>query len=777
MEKLFEMLEERIDELLPEGLNESASQEMINEAFNSAPYPTTVEQKGSQVDFFFDDEDDSYRIQFFGAAGSWGRDVDTVYIGKQRGRVYADNIDKIKNPNKVIATFLSVFTKFIIDNPRGITKSGFAVNLSGKAAKRFAPVLKKVLSRTMKGKVEVVKGFQPDANREFVWVMRTGKKPEDVFNGKKITDAFDFSSVAGKSTNKPSSTGVAPAKKQVSPSSEPESKNPRGRKVTISAKKSALKDTKVNVNTSAGTNLITNMSKDYFGTDVSPFATSTGADCLYVNVKFPWLDTPTKGVAENRAEQILASEEMKAYFKWLEKSTNNGELSAEGIADLSTGTSSRRFIPSLKIKVKANPWPIEKPSDGTGAAKAKKPKVDDNPLAMYGFPTLNGEFKPPKDFYLDLDSGQSLREFKDIIKKGLGEGFGVTVMESSDRVDLAISNDNITHTSSVALERYSKQFAGAGKFRAVTDWIRSIMDGGVSVDAFPVKFGARKVETFFFRIIIVASRPKKKSVVKTEETKALKFSETVKATASSTAKAVPISSMKANDLYDWAEEYNEQAATRKSLNALDADFEFSNLGGDYYFTIEPIRRRQGSKEDAVKMANSAAVKKVVRDLTKKFGAPRNVFGTIRDIDPTRPEKGDFPYVVINYGNGQGVIQGDDPRASNPDGEEATIMRIEDDVNNSKATEYDTRKRVRVVNSVERRTGKRNGVMVGSVHQSKYSGQFFVTNGVLFENGKAFLMIDGVRQSITKPKFLKFVQALAEKYPDSIDVDTVKSKMS
>lgn len=195
----------------------------VNEAFNTTPQPYTSTKKGTQTDYFFTgDKGEEYRIQFFGAGGSWGKKVDTVFIGKRRGtgKVYADNIDKIASPNKVIATFIAIFTDYTTNDARGALKDGFAVSLSGKAAKRFAPVLKKVINRTMRGRLGLVKGSQPDPKREYVWVYRANRNPEQVFDGKKITGDFSFGPVnnsSSKSTsavsaNKPSASEMKDAR-------------------------------------------------------------------------------------------------------------------------------------------------------------------------------------------------------------------------------------------------------------------------------------------------------------------------------------------------------------------------------------------------------------------------------------------------------------------------------------------------------------------------------------------------------------------------------------
>lgn len=191
LDKQFDLLEEKFDEVIVEGITSEKVGVLLKEAFNSEPYSLKELQiKGSEVNYIFTDEnEEDFRLQFIGAGGAFGKNTDSVYIGKRRGnsKVFVDSIDKLSNPARIVSSMITYLNDYLLN--KGKTKVGFAINLSGKAGVRFAPFLKKLIDRTLRSKLKVVKGnYDPINGRKFVWAYDSTKTPEEVFNGKKITD-------------------------------------------------------------------------------------------------------------------------------------------------------------------------------------------------------------------------------------------------------------------------------------------------------------------------------------------------------------------------------------------------------------------------------------------------------------------------------------------------------------------------------------------------------------------------------------------------------------
>lgn len=191
LDKQFNLLEEKFDEVIVEGITPENVGVLLKEAFNSEPYSLKELQiKGSEVNYIFADEnDEDFRLQFIGAGGAFGKNTDSVYIGKRRGnsKIFVDSIDKLSNPARIVSSMITYLNDYLLN--KGKSKVGFAINLSGKAGVRFAPFLKKLIDRTLRSKLKVVKGnYDPINGRKFVWAYDSTKKPEEVFNGKKITD-------------------------------------------------------------------------------------------------------------------------------------------------------------------------------------------------------------------------------------------------------------------------------------------------------------------------------------------------------------------------------------------------------------------------------------------------------------------------------------------------------------------------------------------------------------------------------------------------------------
>lgn len=162
--------------------------DQLDEAFNSAPYELTMGKKNAgDVFFTFVDEDDKeYRIQFYTPQGL-GKSVRQVFIGQKRGSVYPDAIARFKNPMRVIASMIEA-TKQFMATPLGKTIDGFAVNFSKKALDRGMTLIPKIIRQSgLKQKLNVMDlTYAPAPDRGYVWLVRKGKDPAQVFDGPKM---------------------------------------------------------------------------------------------------------------------------------------------------------------------------------------------------------------------------------------------------------------------------------------------------------------------------------------------------------------------------------------------------------------------------------------------------------------------------------------------------------------------------------------------------------------------------------------------------------------
>lgn len=172
----------------PNFLQFMQEKDQLDEAFNSAPYELTMGKKNAgDVFFTFIDEDEKeYRIQFYTPQGL-GKNVRQVFIGQKRGSVYPDAIARFKNPMRVIASMIEA-TKQFLATPLGKTIDGYAVNFSKKALDRGMTLIPKIIRQSgLKQKLNVMDlTYAPVPDRGYVWLVKKGKDPAQVFDGPKM---------------------------------------------------------------------------------------------------------------------------------------------------------------------------------------------------------------------------------------------------------------------------------------------------------------------------------------------------------------------------------------------------------------------------------------------------------------------------------------------------------------------------------------------------------------------------------------------------------------
>lgn len=172
----------------PSFLQFMQNKNQLDEAFNTAPYELTMGKKNAgDVFFTFIDEDEKeFRIQFYTPQGL-GKNVRQVFIGQKRGSTYPDMIARFKNPMRVIASMIEA-TKQYLATPLGKTIDGFAVNFSKKALERGMTIIPKIIRQSgLKQKLNVMDlSYAPVPDRGYVWLVKKGKDPAQVFDGPKM---------------------------------------------------------------------------------------------------------------------------------------------------------------------------------------------------------------------------------------------------------------------------------------------------------------------------------------------------------------------------------------------------------------------------------------------------------------------------------------------------------------------------------------------------------------------------------------------------------------
>lgn len=190
------------------------TESMITEAFDSEPYEFQLEQpRADNVYAVFTDEDGKdFRIQFYSGVGL-GKGVRRVRLGMKKGASFSDANITFKNPNRAIATMIAASEEFF-KTPIGMKAPGFAFELTRKAAPRGVKIIRAVMKRKMRAKFDVLEStFSPEEGKGFIWVIRKGKKVEDVFNGPKVEGMLVSNTTPD--TNPTSSTETQPSKDEM----------------------------------------------------------------------------------------------------------------------------------------------------------------------------------------------------------------------------------------------------------------------------------------------------------------------------------------------------------------------------------------------------------------------------------------------------------------------------------------------------------------------------------------------------------------------------------
>lgn len=157
----------------------------LSEAFNGETYPLDEKIMKSPTDIqyiFSDEEGQKYRLQVM-TSPKFGKGVAKIYVGKNvSGRTYKDKIDKFTNAPKMIATILKLFDDHL-RTPEGMKLNGFIIDLSGAAAVRAVPLMKKVINSTLRSKVKIAADFDPVQGRRYIWAYKSTLTAGQVFNG------------------------------------------------------------------------------------------------------------------------------------------------------------------------------------------------------------------------------------------------------------------------------------------------------------------------------------------------------------------------------------------------------------------------------------------------------------------------------------------------------------------------------------------------------------------------------------------------------------------
>ena len=173
-------------------VSESAVQ--IDEAFNQEPYEYSTGKKGAEVFSEFEEEEGgkTFRIRFRTPEGM-GKNVRRVVIDERAGTAtFKKIVTKFKNPLKVITTLVAATEEFLM-TPIGMKVDGLAIFIPAIAGARVDDFLKLLFKRNpkLRSKLQLLDSkFQLEERGYYLWAVRKGKNPAEVFNGEKVAGMF-----------------------------------------------------------------------------------------------------------------------------------------------------------------------------------------------------------------------------------------------------------------------------------------------------------------------------------------------------------------------------------------------------------------------------------------------------------------------------------------------------------------------------------------------------------------------------------------------------------
>lgn len=174
--------------------------QQINEVFDQLPYDYTMGKNGSaDIHFIFTESESGnvFRIQFYGAA-QLGKNVRRVFIGERAGeKTFRNSIKAFKNPLRVLATIIAA-TEDFLKTPVGMQMEGFALFLPKHTPPSVGKVLPRIFKRSkiLKNKLNFIDTkFQMEERGYYLWAIRKGKKPSDVFNGDAVRGVISDTAV------------------------------------------------------------------------------------------------------------------------------------------------------------------------------------------------------------------------------------------------------------------------------------------------------------------------------------------------------------------------------------------------------------------------------------------------------------------------------------------------------------------------------------------------------------------------------------------------------
>lgn len=172
--------------------------QQINEVLDQKPYDYSMGRKSeSDIYFMFTAEDGTeYRIRFR-SAPNIGKKVRRVFLGEKSGENYSKTLKRLKNPLKILATLTACFEHFCT-LPIGMQTDGYAIFFPKVAGGNYDKLIKRIFkqSKILRSRVAVAETkLQLEERGFYVWCVRRGKKPSEVFVGDAVSGMIDDDAV------------------------------------------------------------------------------------------------------------------------------------------------------------------------------------------------------------------------------------------------------------------------------------------------------------------------------------------------------------------------------------------------------------------------------------------------------------------------------------------------------------------------------------------------------------------------------------------------------
>lgn len=154
---------------------------ILNEAFTS-PYPTTlVKRQANFLYRFTTDSGGEYQIGFMIPKGLGTLSRRVTFSQRVSGNTYRP-LKKLDEPMRFVSTLMDTLKEFSLTSV-GRKTLGFAIELPARTQDKVAKVISRIIKKELRRYETVETDWAPDPKKKYVWVVKRGVDPVNVFDG------------------------------------------------------------------------------------------------------------------------------------------------------------------------------------------------------------------------------------------------------------------------------------------------------------------------------------------------------------------------------------------------------------------------------------------------------------------------------------------------------------------------------------------------------------------------------------------------------------------